>query len=283
VKALATASDKTSNLEVPLDDGKILVASASTIYSNDGAAIGRVAVLHDITYLKELDEMKSDFVATVSHDLRSPLTFMLGYATMLPMVGDLDPKQEEYVGKILGGIDQMSALVEDLLDLGRLDAGVDLTLIKLRMEEIIESIVEEYRQPAAAAGLTLVSEIAGNLPPVCGDAALTRQAVANYVSNAINYAPDSGRLVVRAEAGKNEVVLAVADNGPGISQRDHLRLFEKFYRVESSGKNHIRGSGLGLALVNSIADRHGGRAWCESEIGHGSTFYLALPIYSETE
>jgi PAS domain S-box-containing protein len=283
VKALATASDKTSNLEVPIEDGKILVASASTIYSYDGAAIGRVAVLHDVTYLKELDEMKSDFVATVSHDLRSPLTFMLGYATMLPMVGELDPKQEEYVSKILGGIDQMSALVEDLLDLGRLDAGVDLTLIRLRMEEIIESIVEEYRQPAAAVGLTLVSEIAGNLPPVRGDAALTRQAVANYVSNAMKYAPNSGRLVIRAMAGKDEVVVAVADNGPGISHRDHLRLFEKFYRVENTGKEQIRGSGLGLALVKSIADRHNGRAWCKSELGRGSTFYLALPIYTETD
>ncbi|UCG23515.1 MAG: HAMP domain-containing protein [Chloroflexota bacterium] len=281
VKALALASEKTSNLEVPIDEGKILVASASTIYSNDGDAIGRVAVLHDITYLKELDDMKSDFVATVSHDLRSPLTFMLGYATMLSMVGDLEPKQEEYVGKILGGIDQMSALVEALLDLGRLDAGIELTLIRLRMEEIIESIVEEYRQPAAAAGLTLVSEIAGNLPPVCGDAALTRQAVANYVSNAIKYAPDSGRLVVRAVAGKDEVVVAVADNGPGISQRDRLRLFEKFYRVDNSGEDQIRGSGLGLALVKSIADRHGGRAWCESGVGRGSIFYLALPVYRE--
>jgi signal transduction histidine kinase len=204
---------------------------------------------------------------------------MLGYATMLPMVGDLEPKQQEYVGKILGGIEQMSVLVEDLLDLGRLDAGVDLTLIRLRMEEIIESVVEEYRQPASVAGLSLHTEIAGNLPAVRGDAALIRQAVANYVSNAIKYAPRSGKLVIRAIAGRDEVVIAVIDRGPGVPQKDRLRLFEKFYRVDQPGKERIRGSGLGLALVKSIADRHGGRAWCESEAGQGSSFFLAIPIH----
>ena len=176
----------------------------------------------------------------------------------------------------------MSVLVEDLLDLGRLDAGIDLTLIRLRMEEIIESVVDEYRQPAAVAGLTLVSEIAGNLPPVRGDAALTRQAVANYVNNAIKYAPGSGRLVVRAVADKDEVVVGVIDRGPGVPQRDLVRLFEKFYRVERPGIDRIRGSGLGLALVKSIADRQDGRAWCESELGKGSSFFLALPVYSKT-
>jgi PAS domain S-box-containing protein len=281
VTALTSTNARTTNLEVPIDEQKILVASASTIYGNDDTALGRVAVLHDITYLKELDDMKSEFVATVSHDLRSPLTFMLGYATMLPMVGELEPKQREYVDKILGGIDQMSVLVEDLLDLGRLDAGIELTLIRLRMEEIIESVVEEFRQPAAAAGLNLRAEIAGNLPAVQGDAALIRQAVANYVANAIKYAHHSGELVIRAMAGKNEVIVAVIDRGPGIPQGDQLRLFEKFYRVDQPGMERIRGTGLGLALVKSIAERHGGRAWCESKVGQGSRFYLALPIYRE--
>ncbi len=175
----------------------------------------------------------------------------------------------------------MSLLVEDLLDLGRLDAGIDLSLIRLRMEEIIESVIEEYRQPAAVAGLNLSAEIAGNLPPVHGDAALIRQAVANYISNAIKYAPQSGKLVIRAVAEKDEVVVAVIDRGPGIPPKDVLRLFEKFYRVDKPGKERVRGSGLGLALVKSIANRHGGRAWCESEAGRGSSFYLSLPLYRD--
>jgi PAS domain S-box-containing protein len=276
--ALTSSADRIRNIEIAMPDGRVLYAGVSTIVSNDGQAMGRVAVLHDITYLKELDEMKSEFVATVSHDLRSPLTFMRGYATMLPMMGDLTDKQEDYVEKILSGIEQMSALVNNLLDLGRLDAGIDLVLSRFRMEEILISVAEEYRQPALARGIELVVEPEAGMPSVRGDMSLIRQAVANLVNNAVKYAPNSGRVALAAFRNEQDVVVRVKDNGPGISQKDQMRLYEKFYQVKQRGTASVKGSGLGLALVKSIAERHGGRSWCESEPGQGSTFYISLPL-----
>jgi PAS domain S-box-containing protein len=281
VEALTSGKKRTHNLEVPNGSGRVFYASASTIFNNEGLAMGRVAVLHDITYLKEIDDLKSEFVATVSHDLRSPLTFMLGYATMLSMTEGLDPRQHEYVRKILGGIEQMSELINDLLDLGRLEAGVDLVRSRFRLQELLESVVEELQQPARSNGLELTISVPNRLPLAYGDTSLIRQAVANLVNNAIKYAPDSGQVVLGAAVDGSTMVISVKDSGPGISKEDRLRLFEKFYRVHTQDAANVKGTGLGLALVKSIAFRHGGRTWCESKVGSGSTFYIALPLDDE--
>jgi PAS domain S-box-containing protein len=278
IEALTTDSERTYNVEIPVEEGLVLYASSSTIFNNDGQVLGRVAVLHDITYLKELDEMKSEFVATVSHDLRSPLTFMLGYATMMPMVGNLEPKQEEYLYKIVGGIEQMADLVDGLLDLGRLEAGVGLVFSRVRPRDILESVYQEYLQPARESGLNLVIQPDQDLPTIVGDAPLIRQAVANYVSNAIKYAPDSGEVFLKAIKEGNEVIFTVRDKGPGISTKDQVRLFEKFYRVKTRTNERTKGTGLGLALAKSIAERHSGRAWCESQAGQGSAFFISIPL-----
>ncbi|VAW41881.1 hypothetical protein MNBD_CHLOROFLEXI01-1801 [hydrothermal vent metagenome] len=279
VEALTGQEEHTRNLELPIGDGKTYYASASTIVSNEGQIFGRVAVLRDITHLKEIDEMKSDFVATVSHDLRSPLTYMRGYATMVPMVDDLTPKQHEYLGKILTGIDQMSQLVDDLLDLGRIEAGVDLARERIEVKPLLEDIVEEYWQHARLAGIKLHVDVADDISPVVGDGSLIRQAITNLIGNGIKYAPDSGSMWLKAEQKNGELILSVQDSGPGIPKQDQLRLFEKFYRVKQRGTEKVKGSGLGLAIVRSIAERHGGRVWCFSQQGEGCTFSISLPSY----
>lgn len=277
VRALTGQDEHTRNLELPMPNGQTYYASASTIISNEGQVFGRVAVLRDITQLKEIDEMKSDFVATVSHDLRSPLTYMRGYATMVPMVDELSPKQQEYLEKILVGIDQMSQLVDDLLDLGRIEAGVDLAQERIEVKPLLEGIVEEYWQHAHLAGIKLQLDIPDDISPINGDGSLIRQALTNLVGNAIKYAPNSGHMWLRAEQKNTELILSVQDNGPGIPKQDQMRLFEKFYRVKQRGTEKVKGSGLGLAIVRSIAERHGGRAWCYSQQGEGCTFSISLP------
>jgi PAS domain S-box-containing protein len=264
--------------EVPLPDGRTLYANVSTILSADGGRIGRVALMRDITHFKELDEMKSDFVATVSHDLRAPLTFMRGYTTMLPMVGDLNDKQREYVEKILRGIGQMGELIDDLLDLGRIEAGVGLERKPCHLGAILVEAVDGMRVHTVAKRLKLELEPAEGVAVVAGDAALLRQAVTNLVDNAIKYTQSGGTVKVGLAIRNGQAVIRVADTGIGIAPDDQVRLFEKFYRIKRRDTMDIRGTGLGLAIVKSIVERHGGRVWVDSDLDRGSTFYISLPL-----
>lgn len=264
--------------EVPLPDGRTLYASVSTILSADGERIGRVALMRDVTHFKELDEMKSEFVATVSHDLRAPLTFIRGYATMLPMVGEFNDTQHEYIEKILHGVGQMSELIDDLLDLGRIEAGVGLEREPCHLGAILVEAVDGMRARAAAKGLTLRLEPAESVAVVAGDAVLLRQAVTNLVDNAVKYTPSGGIVTVGLSVRDEYAVVHVADTGIGIALDDQLRLFEKFYRVRRRDTMDIPGTGLGLAIVKSIVERHGGKVWVDSELDKGSTFYVSLSM-----
>ncbi len=264
--------------QVTLADGRTLFASASPIHSADGSLLGQVAVLRDVTYFKQLDELKSEFVATVSHDLRVPLTFMRGYTTMLPMVGQLNPKQAEFNQKIMVGIEQMSELVEDLLDLNRIEAGVGLAREECHIEEMISTVVSNLRNNATNKDIALTMQIANNLPLLSGDKTLLRQALSNLVDNAIKYTSNNGKIKVSADLREHNVVVAVQDTGVGIAPSDQTRLFEKFFRVKQRETAGVKGSGLGLAIVKSIIERHGGKIWVESRLGQGSTFYIALPV-----
>ncbi len=264
--------------QIPLDDGRTLFASASPIMADDGNRLGQVMVLRDVTYFKQLDELKSEFVATVSHDLRVPLTFMRGYATMLPMVGQLNPKQGEFAEKIVVGIEQMSELIEDLLDLNRIEAGVGLVRETCQINELINSAVSNFRNNAANKNMALTLQLADDLPAISGDKTLLRQAISNLVDNAVKYTPAGGRVKISSDLRDMNVVVSVQDTGIGIAPTDQARLFEKFFRVKQRDTIGIKGSGLGLAIVKSIVERHGGRLWVESRLGQGSSFYIALPI-----
>lgn len=278
IDALTSHNKSIRNPEIPVGKGKVFYANTSTIMGSDGQVMGRVAVLHDITHLKEIDAMKSDFVATVSHDLRSPLTFMRGYATMLTMIGEMNDKQTDYVEKILSGIDQMAKLVDDLLDLGRIESGTKLRDDIVEIEPLLADLATEHWQHAHISGIKLEVDVTPKDMIVTGDKRLIRQALTNLVSNGIKYAPNSGLMELRAEKVKKEVVFSVSDHGPGIIKEDQMRLFERFYRAQEKGTEKVKGSGLGLAIVKSIAEKHGGRAWCQSERGKGSTFFVALPL-----
>ena len=259
-------------------NGRAFLAGISTVYSNEGKTMGRVAVLQDVTDIKELDRMKSDFVAGISHDLLSPLTYMHNYAAMLPIADDPE-LEKEYTAKIIGGIDRMKRLVNDLLDLARIEAGLNLQFDRVDVAALLSEVADEYASLAREQGIRLVVDAPAGLPPPVGDVALLRRAVTNLVTNGIKYAPQSDVLAIGVEKAGNEIVIAVHDRGPGIAAADQAHLFEKFYRGQGmSTADRARGSGLGLAIVKSVADHHHGRVWCESAPGEGSTFFLAIPL-----
>ncbi len=264
--------------EVKLKDGRIFLATASPVISGEHK-LGRVCVLRDISQLKEMDELKSDFVATVSHDLRSPLTLMRGYATMLEMVGELNEQQQNYVHKIITGVESMSHLVQNLLDLGRIEAEVGLKLDMISAPDIVSEVADSFKIRASQKKIKLhVAPPNQTIPFISADKALLQQALRNLVDNAINFNQQGGNVWVRYTLEDGKIIFEVEDNGIGISPVDQQRLFEKFYRVESREKDKQGGTGLGLAIVKSIAERHGGDAWIKSELGVGSTFSLAIPI-----
>lgn len=278
--AVAYTNDEFSfpSVEIPLDDGRTFYASIAPIRDREGVISGVVVVMRDVTHFKELDEMKSEFVATVSHDLRAPLTSMRGYATMLSMVGELSDKQREYIQKILIGIEQMNTLIGDLLNLRRVEAGVGIRQDPCRLGLVLVEAVDALRARAAAKSITLHLLPADGAPTVLGDRTLLRQAVSNLLDNAIKYTPSGGEVRVSLDTRDQEVVIRISDNGIGIAPGDQVRLFEKFYRIKRRETGNIKGTGLGLALVKSIVERHGGRVGVESVINEGSTFYIELPL-----
>ena len=278
IKLLNAAPSSTVSKEIKLEDGRIFLGTASPVISGEHQ-LGRVCVLRDISQLKEMDELKSDFVSTVSHDLRSPLTLMRGYATMLEMVGELNEQQQNYVHKIITGVESMAHLVGNLLDLGRIEAEVGLKLDMISAPDIVTEVTDSFKIRASQKKINIhVSPPNQTIPFISADKALLQQAIRNLVDNAINFNQQGGEVWVRYKMEEGMIIFEVKDSGIGISPVDQQRLFEKFYRVESRERDKQGGTGLGLAIVKSIAERHGGDAWVESELGSGSTFYLAVPI-----
>ena len=278
----STTSEKQST-EIVLPDSRTYLATASPVMV-EGRQIGRVCIMRDVTHFKELDTMKSEFVATVSHDLRSPLTLMRGYATMLDTVGELNEQQQGYVKKIVTGVENMSRLVNNLLDLGRIEFGVGLQVENVSVLDIIERVTGALQLQALQKSIQLNVELPKDMPhAVEADQALLHQAVYNLVENAIKYTPPSGRVTIRTVSQPDQLVFAIDDSGIGIPAEDVPHLFEKFYRGKQREARSQPGSGLGLAIVLSIAESHRGRVWVESTVGKGSTFYLQIPLVQPKE
>jgi PAS domain S-box-containing protein len=267
---------RVSSREITLHNGKIYYGSVSPVIA-DGKLVGKVCIMRDITYYKQLDSLKSDFVATVSHDLRSPLTLMRGYATMLQMVGDLNEQQKTYVNKIVLGVENMARLVNNLLDLGRIEAGIGLQVEKVTAGEVVSQIISSLQPQSTQKNLQLVLEAPDQAVLVEADRALLQQAVYNLVENAIKYTPSGGQVKIYLRVTSSGVAIEVRDTGIGIAPLDLPHMFEKFYRSGRREAYQQRGTGLGLAIVKSIAERHGGHVWVESQLGKGSTFYFELP------
>ncbi len=260
-----------SRIEITLDDGRVLNTQLTPI-----PEIGLVLTMQDITHLKELDRIKSDFVSTVSHDLRSPLTAILGYVELIDRVGAVNEQQREFIRRVQISVHNITSLINDLLDLGRIEAGFDSKNEIVPFSPIIHYAVDGLRSRAQEKSLDLSMDVPDELPHVLGNPVRLRQMLSNLISNAIKYTPEKGKINLNAKAEAGQVILQVSDTGPGIPPADQPYIFDKFYRA-SNIPSDTPGTGLGLAIVKSIIENHQGRIWVDSNLGQGATFTIVLP------
>ncbi len=240
---------------------------------------GLVFTMHDITHFKELARLKDEFVSTVSHDLRSPLTSILGYAMMAQRAGTSEERRLLALERIEASAHRMTQLIEDLLALATLEAGVQPTMESVTLDQLAQEAIEDLEGAALRKGVIIRTQLAP-VPPVLANPKMMRQAWHNLLSNAIKYTP-AGTIVVTTTTRNQHVEGVVRDTGMGIPAADIPYIFDKFYRVEAVVSADIVGTGLGLALVKSIVEQHGGQVWVESVLGEGSTFGFRLPAVAE--
>lgn len=263
------------------EDGRTFMPRLEAVRSADNRIEGWVVLLNDVTRFRRLIRNQSEFTRIVSHDLRSPMTSMQGFASMLEMVGDLNDRQKHFVEKILSGITQMTALVENIQDAGRYDPETgfyEMSRTQCDVCELVTRITKNHLVPAEKQELTLTVQTASDVPIIHADATMLERAVTNLIDNAIKYTPNGGTVRVEVQCVDNQLVVSVKDDGLGISPENQKLLFERHYRIARQEHRRIKGSGLGLFIVRSVAQRHGGRAWVESTEGNGSTFKMSIPL-----
>lgn len=240
--------------------------------------IGWIVVMHDITPFKEMDRLKGELIATVSHDLKQPLSVMNGYIELMIMQQTVNSQGLNSVQMIRRAMQNMRQLIDDLLDLAKIESGIKLDLQPVQIPLIIQDCVDQVRPTAQNKALTIINNAVEGLPAVLGDRSRLRQILINLISNGVKYTPSEGWLKIEAEVRGNALRLTVQDNGMGISPEDQIHIFERFYRVRRPETDSIEGTGLGLAIVKSLVEAHNGQIGLESKMGEGSTFYLILPI-----
>ncbi len=240
---------------------------------------GVVLVLHDITELRHLERIRRDFVANVSHEFKTPLTAIQGFAETL-LGGALEDAQNSrrFLEIVRDHAARLGRLTDDLLKLSQIEAGkLDLDLRPVAVADLIESCVETTKLKAAQKQLGLVVDCPADLPSIRGDSNRLGEVLQNLLDNAVQYTPAGGRITVRAARPEGQVVISVSDTGIGIPQADQERIFERFYRVDAARSREVGGTGLGLSIARHLVEAHGGRITVESEVGRGSTFSVYLP------
>ena len=259
--------------EITFDDGRVLMAQCTPI-----PGIGSTITVQDVTSMKQIDRLKTEFVNTVSHDLRSPLTAILGYVELLGRIGPLTNQQKDFVQRINANIETITLLVNDLLDLGRIEAGYDNQKSVVALDELLNTTMENHQLQANMRSQEILVKTPDHAINLRGNPIRLRQMLDNLIGNAIKYTPENGQISVELEDKDGQIILRVKDSGIGIPPADQPHIFNKFYRASNIPRG-VGGSGLGLAIVKSIVDNHNGRIWVDSVIGQGSTFVVVLPDY----
>jgi two-component system NtrC family sensor kinase len=239
--------------------------------------VGAAITMQDISYLKELNRLKDDFVHTVSHDLRSPLTAVLGYAELIERVGPINEMQKDFILRIHSSVKDITVLINDLLDLGRIEAGFDSRRETIHLGNILQYTLSNLEESIQKKKQALNLDIESDLPSMHGNPIRIRQLFDNLINNAIKYTPKGMEISIDLHLEGNQVIFKIVDQGAGIPPEDQPHIFEKFYRASNITASDAPSSGLGLAIVKTIVESHNGRIWVESTLGEGSTFFVVFP------
>jgi PAS domain S-box-containing protein len=254
------------------------------VRSSSAENLGRLFVLRDVTHQREVERMKNEFVSLVSHELRTPLTSIKGFTDLIldGDAGEVSEEQTEYLRIIQQNADRLVALINDLLDISRIESGrIKLERRALDMGAVVQFVVATLEPQIRAKGQSLAVELPPIVPPVLADHDRMVQVVTNLLSNAYKYTPAGGSISLAAHAEEDMLRVSVTDTGVGIAAEDQPKLFTRFYRVDNSLTREVGGTGLGLAIVKSIVEMHDGRVGMSSALGQGSTFFFTVPLAVE--
>ncbi len=258
--------------EVVWSDKRIFSAEISPVQADS-----YVVTLYDVSRFKELENLKKEFIATAVHDLRNPVASIMGFSHLIKQAGSLTDTQQEFVEHIQNAAENMRELVQNMLNLTKIDLDAESRHDKLDLTRVLCEIADELRpQAEAKRQLLTIADTAPN-SSVQGDALQLRQTLRNLIENALKYTPDGGTITLSLQHEAGTVQIKVKDTGYGIPASDLPRIFDRFYRVRNNGHDDIEGDGLGLAIVKSIIERHQGKIDVQSEPDKGSCFTVSLP------
>jgi signal transduction histidine kinase len=246
-----------------------------------GRNLGTITVLHDITALKQMDQMKSDFVSMVSHEIRSPMNSVLMQLKVIldGLAGETTAKQREILERASERITALTTLVSELLDLARIESGlITREREAIRIDTLLADQVAFHEAAAREKSIQLRLGHLPDLPALMANRLNLEEVFSNLISNAINYTPENGHITIDAAVEGDYVCVRVTDTGIGIAAEDRDRIFDRFYRIKNAQTRFVVGTGLGLPIVKSIVDAHQGHIRVDSKPGRGTTFSIFLPL-----
>jgi two-component system, OmpR family, phosphate regulon sensor histidine kinase PhoR len=276
--ALTQGSTQVAELLAP-DRKNQLQLTVLPIAHDDEKVSGVVALFHDISRLKQVDEIRRDFVANVSHELRTPLSIFHGNLETLLEGNDLDDDETQHIYQVMKRhSDRLNLLANDLLSLAQLESKeATLQLVEINLRDFLEDATRDWTKRLAKKNLRLELQVPTASPIIRADQRRLEEVLNNLLDNAVKYSHQSGRITVEAAAPDEQVLLSVRDEGVGIAPADLPRIFERFYRADRARSRELGGTGLGLSIVKHIAQLHGGRVEADSTLGQGTTIRVILP------
>lgn len=276
VRLLRLGEPSPMTLDVPLPRDRIAQGTAENLEEN----AGRVAVLHDVTELRNIESRRKELIRTVGHDLRNPLNALSGYADLVGKFGDINTRQDQFLTRIRQTSSKLIEVSSSLVNLAWFEAGMPMDYLPFDMSALVRAVVHEKTGLAQSKRTRLVIAVQDAMPRIMGHPSAIQQAIAHLVDNAIQYSPESSNVVIHCWEQKNEVFCSVADRGMGIAPEEQDLIWDRLWR--SKRVQNIPGGGIGLTYARMVIERHGGHIWVESHLGKGSVFTFSLPFVEMT-